>query len=110
MLGGFPLGLDLCNASQPAAASPVNSTLPVISRTAQEGQTLTTTNATWTQAPTSYAYQWYYSDWHSHFRRDVLDVCSPGERCRASNRGLSNRDKYGWVECASYEFLPLTTG
>jgi hypothetical protein len=60
MLGGFHF--DLCNASQPAAASPVNSALPVISGTAQEGQTLTTTNATWTQAPTSYAYQWYYSD------------------------------------------------
>ena len=45
-----------------AAAIPVNSALPVISGTAQEGRTLTTTNGTWTQAPTSYTYQWYDSD------------------------------------------------
>ncbi len=45
-----------------ASTIPVNSALPVISGTAQEGQTLTTTNGTWTQAPTSYAYQWYDSD------------------------------------------------
>ena len=35
-----------------------NSTAPVLSGTAAVGSTLTTTNGTWTNAPTSYAYQW----------------------------------------------------
>jgi hypothetical protein len=38
---------------------PVNTTLPAISGTAQEGQTLATTNGAWTSAsPLSYTYRW----------------------------------------------------
>jgi len=37
---------------------PVNTVLPVISGTAETGQALSTTNGTWTNAPTSYSYQW----------------------------------------------------
>lgn len=37
---------------------PVNTAIPVVSGTAQVGQTLTTTNGTWTNTPTSYTYQW----------------------------------------------------
>jgi hypothetical protein len=41
-----------------AGAVPVNTAIPVISGAAQVGQTLTTTNGTWSNTPTSYAYQW----------------------------------------------------
>ena len=37
---------------------PVNSALPVVTGTPQPGQTLTSTNGTWTNSPTSYARQW----------------------------------------------------
>ena len=37
---------------------PSDTALPAISGTAQQGDTLTTTNGSWTGNPTSYAYQW----------------------------------------------------
>ena len=40
------------------AVAPVNTTAPLIAGTPQVGQTLTTTNGTWSNNPTSFAYQW----------------------------------------------------
>jgi hypothetical protein len=42
----------------PAGAVPMNTGLPALSGTAQNGQTLAATNGTWTNSPTSFTYQW----------------------------------------------------
>lgn len=56
-------GLGNANATSAPTSTvipqaPVNQALPVISGTAQQGQTLTVTNGTWSGSPTSYARQW----------------------------------------------------
>jgi hypothetical protein len=45
-----------------AALSPVVATPPVVSGTAGQGQTLSATPGTWTNAPTSFAYRWQRCD------------------------------------------------
>lgn len=52
------LRLGLLGNSQ-GAPIPVNTVQPVVSGTATEGEQLSCTTGTWTNSPTSYAYQWY---------------------------------------------------
>lgn len=49
-----------------ANAAPVNSVAPVISGTAQVGQTLSVSTGTWSGSPTSYEYQWYRDNFNSN--------------------------------------------
>ena len=41
-----------------APAAPANTAVPAVSGTAQQGDTLTTSNGSWSGSPTSYAYAW----------------------------------------------------
>jgi hypothetical protein len=47
---------------QAAGSGPVGTAAPTISGTAQDGQELSTTNGTWNNGPTSYAYAWSRCD------------------------------------------------
>lgn len=51
-------GQEIVTTEEETIAAPVNTVAPVISGTQRKGQTLTTTNGTWDNAPDSYTYQW----------------------------------------------------
>lgn len=61
LINGNPV-IDLCQDIQDAIistlAAPVNTVAPVISGVILLGQTLATTDGTWTGSPTTYSYQW----------------------------------------------------
>jgi Domain of unknown function (DUF4082)/Fibronectin type III domain/Glycosyl hydrolases family 16 len=44
--------------TEPSAAAPVNTGVPVVTGTVATGQTLSTSNGTWTNSPTGYSYEW----------------------------------------------------
>jgi hypothetical protein len=56
LLGTLVAGLTL--AASAFAAAPSNTTLPSVTGTAKVGSTLTVSNGTWSNSPTSYTYQW----------------------------------------------------
>jgi hypothetical protein len=57
-LGVFAALLAVGGAAAMRTAAPVNTAPPTISGTPTVGQTLTATDGTWSNAPTSFAYQW----------------------------------------------------
>src|SRR5258705_13418827 len=58
-------------AATAAAAPPANTVLPTISGTPTVGQTLTATDGTWSNAPTSFAYQWLRCNGGGHKRANA---------------------------------------
>lgn len=55
---GLGLRIDVSLSPTRATMPPANTSLPVISGTPTQGQTLSTTNGTWSNSPTSFTYQW----------------------------------------------------
>ena len=51
-------GTSTLSVESGSAAPPVNTALPVITGSPQAGQTLTSSNGTWTNGPTAYTRQW----------------------------------------------------
>jgi hypothetical protein len=61
LVAGIALGLGLLLSSvgsAATAAAPSNTAEPVITGTAAVGQTVTSTDGTWSNSPTSFSYQW----------------------------------------------------
>src|SRR3984885_340461 len=53
-----PASFYAMGSSAAAPAAPSNSGVPVVSGSAVEGQTLSTSNGSWSNSPTSFGYQW----------------------------------------------------
>ena len=54
-------GVAVGGGSAPPSPTPVNTVAPAVTGTLTAGSTLTSTTGTWTNSPSSYTYQWYYS-------------------------------------------------
>ena len=56
--GGSASATSAQTGTAPRPAAPVNSAVPTVSGTAQQGDTLTASNGSWSNSPSSYGYQW----------------------------------------------------
>src|ERR1700749_1273441 len=73
-----------------AEAVPTNTASPTISGTAQEGATLTASQGTWTESPTSFAYAWSRCDANG-------DNCAAVAGATASSYTVQSADVSGTV-------------
>ncbi|MFL5929771.1 MAG: DNRLRE domain-containing protein, partial [Gaiellaceae bacterium] len=75
-----------------AAAPPVNTALPTVSGTAQDGQTLTTSTGTWSGTPPiTYAYQWRRCTSAGASCTDIAGATNPSYTVAASDAGSTLR-------------------
>jgi hypothetical protein len=71
--------------------APVATGQPVISGTAQQGQTLTTSNGSWSDPPTNYTYQWFRCDATGGNCSEILNATSQTYLVVASDVGSTLR-------------------
>ncbi len=76
-------------AQSPAA--PANTALPVISGSAVEGQTLSASSGTWTDSPTSYAYQWEDCNAAGKECKEISGATSPSRKLASGDVGHTIR-------------------
>ena len=66
---------------------PVNSSVPVVAGTNRAGISLTSTNGSWTNSPTSYSYQWKSSATSGGIYQDILGATASTYELAASDVG-----------------------
>ena len=66
---------------------PVNSSVPVVAGTNRAGISLTSTNGSWTNSPTSYSYQWKSSATSGGIYSDILGATASTYELAASDVG-----------------------
>ena len=66
---------------------PVNSSLPVVSGSTAEGQTLTSSTGSWSNSPTSYSYQWQDCSSSGSSCTDITSATSSSYMLQASDVG-----------------------
>ncbi len=72
-------------------ATPVNTGLPVISGTVQQGKMLSTTNGSWTGSGLSYAYQWRQCNTAGEACTNISGATASGYTLQASDVGKTIR-------------------
>ncbi len=83
--------VKVTKASSPPPPPPKNTALPVISGTAEEGQTLHASTGTWTENPTFYEYQWEECDTVGESCLEVAGATSASYKLLASDVGHTMR-------------------
>ncbi|MEA2207582.1 MAG: hypothetical protein QOF54_59, partial [Solirubrobacteraceae bacterium] len=78
-------------AAVTAAPVPVNTAVPTITGTAQQGQTLTEHHGAWTNEPTGYAYRWLQCDSSGNSCKEISSAASQTYVARAEDVGHTIR-------------------
>lgn len=84
------LSLDNFGGGTPVTA-PANTGAPAVSGSTVQGRTLTTTNGTWTDSPTSYSYQWQDCDAFGASCTNVAGATTSSYTLAASDVGHTMR-------------------
>lgn len=74
VVAAIAAGLVTGSGQAASAVAPTNTALPTISGTPQVGQVLTAGDGTWSNSPTSYAYQWLRCNADGKACQDVRDA------------------------------------
>ena len=98
-----------------AGTAPTNTSLPTISGTAQDNQTLIATAGTWTgNAPITYAYQWQRCDANGNSCQGIGGATAPTYKATSADVGhrlrvvVTGRNAYGAGTATSAATSPVT--